>query len=203
MSKGMSTALETAAQESEIQQRMLVTIYASDTLTYRFVANTDEPVTLDGNTYVPANITREAIETSTDGKKEAVELTLSNKWREWAAYLANNGNTLNGKKCLIQDVLLDNLEEGAVWQFEGVLNSLKMTIAEFKVNVERDTIDFEMDSPIMTYDPSCQWVFKDTRCAYTGTTTTCDHTVTTCEALGNILNYGGHPSVPYEMKIKS
>lgn len=203
MSKGMTTALETVAQGSEIQTRMLLTIYATDVITFRFCAYDNADLTFAGNVYTAASIKRGDISTSVDGKKESVELTMSNRWREWAAYLANNGNILNGRRCVIQEVFIDHLEEGAVWQFEGVLNKLKMTISEFTCSVERDLIDFEQAAPIFTYDPNCQWIFKDFRCRYAGAETACDHTMPRCKALGNITRFGGHPSVPRQMVVRS
>lgn len=203
MSKGMATALESVAQGPEIQTRMLVTIYATDALTFRFVANDNADLAFGGDVYTAASIKRGDIGTSVDGKKESVDLTLSNRWREWAAYLANNGNILNGRRCVIQEVFIDHLEEGAIWQFEGVLNKLKMTISEFSCSVERDLIDFDHVSPIMTYDPACQYVFKDFRCRYAGAAAACDHTFTRCKELGNITRFGGHPSIPRQMVIRS
>ncbi|OAM91963.1 hypothetical protein SAMN04515679_0004 [Pelosinus fermentans] len=47
-----------------------------------------------------------------------------------------------------------------MWLFEGILNSLKTTIAEFSCVVERDTVDFSQEGPNMDYGPTCQFIYK-------------------------------------------
>lgn len=205
MSKEISTTLEEAAQESQILTRMLVTIYAPNVdEPFRFVANDNADLTMpDGTVYVAAKITRGEITSNTDGDKEQVALTLSNKWKEWAAYMANNGKALKGTRCVIDDVYLDHLEEGAVWRFDGIMDGLGMTIAEFTCKVTRSAVDYTQDGPNVDYGPTCQWAFGSARCKYTGTAGPCDQTMTSCDALGNVLNYQGHPSVPMEMVIRA
>lgn len=203
MSKDMTPALEAAAQESEIITRMLVTIYAPDNV-FRFVANDNADLIMpNGTTYIAAEIKRGEIKTSTDGDKEQVGLTLSNKWQEWAGYMANNGKKLKGCKCKIEDVFLDHLEEGSVWRFEGIMDGLSMVLSEFSCKVTRDIVDYDIDSPSVDYGPTCQWTHGDSRCRATNLNGPCDQTVTTCEALGNITRFQGHPSIALEMVIRS
>lgn len=201
MSKNMTTTLETAAQGAELQVRMLLEIYAPDN-TFRFVANDNADVVFGGNTYTAALIERGDIKTTLEGDKEAISLKLSNRWQEWAAYLANNGNVLNGCRVVIMDVFLDHLDQGAVWRFEGVLNKIRMTISDFSANAERDTIDFQQSAPGMDYGPTCQYIYKDARCQSASLEASCDLTLTACETRGNLLRFGGHPSIPREMVIK-
>jgi hypothetical protein len=203
MSKDASSIIEAAAQGSEIMSRMLVTIYAPNNVVFRFVANDDQDLTMpDGTLYSSASITRGDITTNTDGDKEQVSLKLSNNWKEWASYMANNGKSLKGCRCRIEDVFLDNLAEGTVWRFEGILDNLSMIINEFNSNVTRDTVDYDIEAPVMDYGPTCQWTFGDSRCRSTNPNGPCDQTMPTCEALGNILNYQGHPSIPLQMVLR-
>lgn len=204
MSKDMSPALEAAAQESEIITRMLVTIYAPNlTEPFRFVANDNQDLIMpDGTVYTSAHIERGEIKTSTDGDKEAVSLKMSNKWQRWAAYMANNGKKLKGCRCVIEDVFLDHLDEGSVWRFEGVMDGLSMVLSEFSCKVTRDVVDYEQDGPVMDYGPTCQFTFGDSRCRSTNPNGPCDQTITTCETLGNIERYQGHPSTPMQMVIR-
>jgi phage-related protein len=203
MSKKMSETLETAAQQSEIITRMLVTIYAKDN-TIRFAANCDKDVTMpDGTVYTAAHIERGEINTNMDGDKEQVNLKLSNKWQQWAAYFANNGTKLKGCTCVIEDVFLDHLDEYPVWRFKGIIDSPGMTISEFTCKITRDIVDYDQESPNIDYGPTCQWTFGDIRCKYSGTGGPCDQTMASCDALGNILNYQGHPSIPLEMVLRN
>lgn len=202
MSKGITSALETAVSLPEIIPRMLVTIYGENNVIFRFVANDNQDLVFEGNTYISADIKRGEIKTTVEGDKEQVSLTMSNKWREWSAYIANNGKALKYKKCVIQEVYLDHLEEGAVWLFEGILNSLKTSMVEFSCVVERDTVDFSQDAPAMDYGPTCQFTYKDGRCRSTSVLPACDGTLNACIERGNVTRYGGHPSVPRQMVIR-
>ena len=199
----MSDTLQEAAASAEIRSRMLVSIYAPDQ-TFRFVANTDADLVMpDGTTYIAAHIERGDITSNSDGDKEQVSLTLSNKWQEWAAYLANNMKWLKGRKCLIEEVFLDHLDEGSVWRFEGIIDGIGMTISEFTCKVTRDVVDYDVDAPVVDYGPTCQWTFGSVRCGYSGTGAPCDQTMTSCDALGNVTHFQGHPSVPLEMVIRN
>lgn len=202
MSKGMSENLENVTASAEITPRMLLTIYGANDVTFRFVANDNQDLVFEGNTYLSAEIKRGEIKTTVEGDKEQVSLTMSNRWKEWSAYIANNGKGLKYKKCVIQEVYLDHLEEGAVWLFEGVLNSLKTTMTEFSCTVERDTVDFTQEAPAMDYGPTCQFTYKDSRCRSTSGLQACDGTLTACIERSNVTRYGGHPSIPREMVIK-
>lgn len=204
MSRTMSTALEAVAQSSEVMSRMLVTIYAPNVAApFRFVANDNMDLTMpDGTVYISAEITRGDISSNTDGDKEQVSLTLSNKWREWAAYMANNGKALKGCRCVIEDVFIGYLSEGSVWRFEGIMDSLSMVLSEFSCKVTRDVVDYTQDGPVVDYGPTCQWTFGSARCAYTGNGGPCDQTQASCDILGNITNYQGHPSIPLEMVVR-
>ena len=203
MSKGISEELETVTASAEIIPRMLVTIYGANDVVFRFVANDNQDLVFEGNTYISAEIKRGEIKTTVEGYKEQDSLTMSNKWREWSAYIANNGKGLKYKRCVIREVYLDHLEEGAVWLFEGILNSLKTTMTEFSCVVERDTVDFTQEGPIMDYGPTCQFIYKNSRCRSTSTLTSCDGTLTACIERNNVTRYGGHPSVPKEMVIRT
>jgi len=205
MSKGISEELEQHVAEAEIIPRMLVTIYGANDVVFRFVANDNQDLLFEGNTYISAEIKRGEIKTTLEGDKEQVSLTMSNRWKEWSAYIANNGKGLKYKKCVIQEVYIDHLEEGAVWLFEGILNSIKTTMIEFSCTVERDTVDFTQESPNMGYGPTCQFIYKgaDNRCRATSALTSCDGTLTACIERGNVTRYGGHPSIPREMVLRS
>lgn len=204
MSKDISDVLDQATQESEIMTRMLVTVYAPNNVTFRFVANDNQDLTMpDGTVYISTEIKRGDIASNTDGDKEQVSLELTNRWQEWAAYMANNGKKLKGCICKIEDVFLDHLEEGSVWRFEGVMDKLSMVLNKFSCNVTRDVVDYDIDAPNVDYGSTCQWTFSDERCKYVGTGGPCDQTITTCELLGNILNYQGHPSTPMQMVLRN
>lgn len=200
MTKKMTATLEGAAQSSELAVRMLVTIFAPNQSPFRFVANDNADLTFGGSVYVSAEIARGDIATNTDGDKEQITLKMSNRSASWASYVANNGPILKGCKCLIEDVFLDHLAQGAVWRFQGIIDKLHITISEFNCSVVRDSVNYDEEAPRMDYGPTCQYVFGDARCRATGTP--CDQTLTSCDAKGNVTRFQGHPSVPRETVIR-
>lgn len=202
MSKGMSENLESLAKASQINSRILVTII-TDANTFYLVANDNESLIYNGNTYSPAEIKIGDMQTSSAGDKEGLTLELSNKWLGWASYVRDNAKNLKGKKCIIKEVFKDNLADGAVWLFEGKLNKIKMTVSTFSASVERDTIDFSQPALTFDYGPTCQYVYKDTRCRATSALTACGHVLPDCIARNNVARFGGKPSIANETIIRS
>lgn len=200
----MTTVQEQAVQSSELLMRMLVTIHApGQPEPFRFVANDTDDVTMpDGTKFLAAEITRGEIKTSTEGDKEQMSLKMSNRWLEWSNFISYHGKQLQGARCVIEDVFLDHLDEGAVWRYDGEIDRLKATISEFSCVVTRDIVDYAQDAPAMDYGPTCQFTFGDSRCRCTNAAGPCDQTITTCEKLGNIERYQGHPSIPREMVLR-
>ena len=205
MTVGIKEEIDSYLSQDEIETRLLVVIEYDSETTYRFIsdASVDE-VIIGGETYLSAPIIRGSREENTDNSIDSIELTLSNKWQEWAAILANHGNEFLGKKCFLMEWFPDYPEDEPVVMYEGILDDVKMTATEFRVTVVRVLGDYEQEAPLMTFDVNCQWIFKDKRCAYNGDVYyTCGKTLADCIQRGNVLNYGGCPSVPLEYLIKS
>ncbi len=87
--------------------------------------------------------------------------------------------------------------------FEGFLNNIKLTETEFSFDVERILGGYSTLSPNTTYDVNCQWAFKDSRCRYSGGETNCDKTFSSCQARSNETRFGGYPSIPSELVIRT
>ena len=205
MTVGIKEEISEYLSQDEIETKLLIVIEFDKDTTYRFIADDtiDEQV-INGETYLSASIVRGSREENADNSIDSIELTLSNKWQEWAAVLANHGNEFLGKKCSLMEWFPDYPEDEPVVMYEGVLDDVKMTATEFRVTVVRILGDYEQEAPLMTFDINCQWVFKDKRCAYSGDVYyTCGKTLADCIQRGNVLNFGGYPSVPKEYIIKS
>ena len=205
MTVGIKEEISEYLSQDEIETKLLIVIEFDEDTTYRFIADDtiDEQV-INGETYLSASIVRGSREENADNSIDSIELTLSNKWQEWAAVLANHGNEFLGKKCSLMEWFPDYPEDEPVVMYEGILDDVKMTATEFRVTVVRVLGDYEQEAPLMTFDVNCQWIFKDKRCAYNGDVYyTCCKTLADCIQRGNILNYGGCPSVPLEYLIKS
>ena len=210
MPKELSDNLLNASQAEENQFRMLVTLFLDDQTIY-LCANDTGNITFPadgGNVYEAVNVERGDIETTMTGQaaEERVTLTLSDINAEIAAYVAVYGNKIHNRRCLIQEVDLDYLddENDVITVFDGVMDKLRFKIGTYQVDVIRQLGTYTSETPYLTYGPTCQWKkFKDAKCGYTGSGTSCDRTLTQCQAYGNELNFGGHPSIPDEMTIRT
>lgn len=70
-------------------------------------------------------------------------------------------------------------------------NSIYVTFklgGNFHVNIR-----FPQDRYLKNF---CRHVFKGVACGYSGTTTSCDKTLTYCRAIGNEVRFGGFPAIP-------
>lgn len=202
MSKDITENLLNESQSEETQFRMLVTIYLDD-ITFYLCANDTENIVFAGQEYESVEIKRSEVQTSLDGSLEKITLTLSNADLIIASYVAINGNKINNRRCLIQEVSLAYLDNSAdaITVFDGVMNNLQMDISTYTVDVQRTLGSFQSLSPVMTYSPLCQYKqFGDERCRYNGPATNCDRTFARCKELGNQLRYGGHISITEQMK---
>ena len=205
MTVGIKQDIEEYLKKDEVLTRLLVVIEYDNDNIYRFIADdTEESVEIGGNTYLSAPIIRGTREENADNSIDSIDLTLSNHWQEWAAIVANHGNEFLGKKCTLMEWFPDFPEEMPVVMYEGILDDLKMSPAQFEMRVVRVLGDYEQEAPLMTYDVNCQWVFKDKRCQYKGDIYySCGKTLADCMQRENVLNFGGYPSVRREIVIKS
>lgn len=205
MTVGIKEEISSYLAQDEIETKLLLVIEFDEETTYRFIADdNDDEVVINGETYLSAPITRGSREENADNSIDSIELTLSNKWQEWAAVLANHGNEFLGKKCSLMEWFPTYPDDEPVVMYEGILDEVKMTASEFRVTIVRVLGDYEQEAPLLTFDINCQWVFKDKRCGYDGGVYySCGKTLADCIQRGNILNFGGCPSVPLEYLIKS
>lgn len=200
----LSSTIEDYLSDSEISTRLLLEIRLSNA-TYRFIVDDAvESQTIKGIEWLGANISLGSRDESTDTTINSLSITLSNKYQEWAAIMANRGKDFLGAYAILYYWFPDYPNEEPIAMLEGVIDDLKMSANSFELRLNRVLGDYDQQSPNMTFDPNCQYSFKDARCKYSGTAyTTCGKTMTECKARGNISNFGGHPSVPRELVIKS
>lgn len=204
MSIGIPDQIERYLKEPEITTRLLVVVEYNDETVYRFIVDESvEEVEIGGEIYQSASITRSDREENSDMSIETLSLTLSNHWQGWAAILANQGNNFINKPCKLYEWLPDFPDEPPLLIYEGVLDNISMTASTFDVKVVRSLGDYQQDSPNMTFDPNCQYQFKDERCGYVGAYFDCGKTLEDCINRHNEEHFGGHPSVPRETVIRS
>lgn len=206
MAKKLSSLQKLAIRKSELKTRNLVTIFLEDPI--RILENDTLGLLEIGNSqYLTTAVSRSEVETNIDGALEKVEIKISNINQGISSLVANKGDILTNSKCRVETVIFDDKSNeiiGAPVQlFEGCINTVELTAKEFKFTIERVIGGYSTQSPNATYDVNCQCrKFKDSRCGYTGSETSCDKTLTRCKELGNILNFFGFPSIPKDMVIK-
>lgn len=204
MSIGIPEQIERYLADPEITTRLLVVIEYSDENIYRFIVDESvDEVIINGETYLSAAITRSDREENSDMSIETLTLTMSNHWQGWAAILANQGNNFINKPCKIYEWMPEFPEEKPILIYDGVLDNINMTASTFEVKVVRSMGDYQQESPNMTFDPNCQFQFKDERCRYVGEYFECGKTLVDCMNRHNEERFGGHPSVPRETVIRS
>lgn len=204
MSVGIESIVERYLEEPEISTRLLIEIEYDSETTYRFIADDSvEEVNIGGNVWTGVAIDRGDREENSDMSIEEITLTLSNRWQGWAGILANQGNKFICKPCTLYEWIPEFPNEPPIAVYSGVLDDIAMTASQFTLKVVRTLGDYQQNSPNMTFDPNCQYTFKDVRCGYVGDYFECGKTMQDCMDRGNIGNFGGHPSVPRELVIKS
>ena len=198
--KNASENIQNAVTGSQFTTRILVSIYLPSE-TINLVANDTQDLTLEYNgiTYMAAAIKFGDSTCTLDGSKQQLQMTLANQDLSWSGYVANNGDQITGSRILVQEAFIDFPNDEPVWKFEGIISQFAMSVSTFQVTAERDSVDFDTMSPMMDYDPTCQYAFKDNHCRYSGIATGCDKTLTTCQSLDNVSRFGGHPSIPRTM----
>lgn len=209
MTKGLTTDQKAAVAADEVKTRVLLTIHLNnpDEEVIRILENdTLEMLEINNNVYIGGMVKRSDVNTQTEGAVESCNITISNINQGISSVIINEGDVLTGAECVIEEVIYDaddNILDDPVEIFRGKVNNIHLTHAVFTFDVERSLGGYSSEAPMTTYDVSCQWMFKDERCQYSGGLTYCDKTMTSCQARGNEKRFGGYPSIPVEMSRRS
>ncbi len=204
MTVGFKQDIAQYLAQSEIETRLLVVIEYDKDNVYRFIADESlESFEICGNTYLSTQIERGSRQENSDNSIDSVSLTLSNHWQEWAAIVANHGNEFLGKRCTLYEWFPEYPEDEPVPMYSGILDEIKMSATSFEMEVVRVLGDYDQEAPLMTYDPNCQFIYKDARCKSKSTIYySCGKTLNDCIQRGNVLNFGGYVAVPREYLVK-
>lgn len=166
-------------------------------------------LTYSGDTYLGAPL--EMSERKADDNNECgdVTVTISNAGLAISNLISTYGDVVTGCTCSLYRVWLNTstyailADPAAELEVYGKANNFKLDDETASINIEPMYPGYDISIPAMTYGVGCQWKFKDCNCRYTGAQVNCDHTLTTCKRYNNVENYGGFPSLPKEMIIKT
>lgn len=195
--------------KDEIIPRVLFELVLSTGSIYILQNDTMELLTYGGQDYLGAPLDVESIKREDTTEVLKVGVTLSNVNQSISGIISTHGDVVTGAQVNLYGVYLDTSTNAIIAGLDTILlsgkaNNLELTIDTAKINIELDLGGYEKSSPRMTYGTNCQWQkFKDVRCGYSGSASTCDFTLATCKRLGNIENFGGNPTVATESVIKA
>lgn len=195
--------------KDEIIPRVLFELVLDTGSVYILQNDTMELLEYDGKEFLGAPLDFEDIKREDTTEVLKVGITLSNVNQQISGIISAHGDVVTGTRVNLYGVYLNTSTLEIVSGMETILlagraNNLELTLNEAKINVELDLAGYEQTAPRMTYGTNCQWFkFKDIKCGYTGSATTCDRSASTCKRLGNIENYGGFISVASEAVIKA
>ena len=189
--------LNKLASDEKLIVLLEVEIPSSDVL---YLANYNANVTFLGNEYQAFLFNMGEI-TSGKGEVPQFEIKIDNTSRginslmmDYDIYLKANGiegNQIYANIIVVNTVDLSDyvLKE----RFELVSWDMDSHFASFKLGASNP---FTLKYPLRSiYADFCQFKFKGTACAYSGSATSCDKMLLTCRTLNNSSRFGGYPGI--------
>jgi len=191
-----ATFLEEKNKETN-QPLRLFTVHDYDDLgTDLNFADAKESVIYDGTTYTSFSVRFERISENVRGEIDTVKIGMANVSRLIESYLQEYN--WSEKKVSIITLFaneLGDIDANIEDMFYIDSYSTTQNDVEFMLTSKLNVLGIEI--PLGTYTRnSCQWIFKDVSCAYSGTETICDYTLNRCRELQNSERFGAFPSIP-------
>lgn len=168
---------------------------------FYFTSN-NEPVdypTGSANTYQPIPMEMRIDDENAEGELPKATLIVGNVANQWTAQVRQHRGFPGGAVLirLINTQYLSDTTSELAHQF-NILSS--------RVDYATDTIIFDLGNESLFRAPAprevvtraCRFQYKGTRCGYSGSLTTCDHTLrgpNGCEFHANAVRYGGAPGL--------
>ena len=158
-------------------------------------AGWDTDIVFNGITYQKFPITHDEISENADGELPSTSAQISNISRLIEAYMQSYD--LRGKKVTIKMVYANLLDDPDCYvEFSAYIDSYTSNVKDVIFTLMSKLSVLGVQVPIGIFSKRrCQFIFKDTYCAYAGAATECDHSRAACRALGNQQRFGGHPSI--------
>ena len=179
---------------------------------YGYEVNASGNITSTEQLYSKAVVGRNDLSSNTSGEISGISLSIPNVDRALESVIQNN-TYLRGKEVYILTTFAPLLPSGNTANHIGNTpdhNSiLKEKFYIDSVNSDEHNVTFNCKAkldlggivvPQRTYNPDCQWEFKDSNCdplaSVNASWTTCNYTLDDCRLRNNIKRFGGFPSVP-------
>lgn len=156
----------------------------------------NESVSWDGKTWLPAIFSLTGLSETKDAEIPSVTLTIDDFQRNLIPTLEESGGGVGTVVTLyvVHSNHLDNLTP----ELEEEMEIISVTIdARSKVVFTLGSENLStLRCPQQRYLKNhCRFVFKSSRCGYSGIETSCNRTFARCKELNNETRYGGFPGI--------
>ena len=203
---GSSLVPET--DRDEVIPRKLLKIELDGGSVYVLDNETLDSFTYNGETYIGAPLFCGEITKDDNSAVNKLNVAVSNVNLAVSGIIGARGDVFTNAPAILTLVFL-NVNTGELVSgcerilYAGKCNNLKLDYERASVDIESGLGGYEILAPVMKYRATCQVRrFKDCRCGYVGSATSCDRTFTTCERLGNTVNFRGFPCIYNELVVR-
>jgi len=156
----------------------------------------NESIVWNGNTWLPAIFKLSDLKETKDAEIPSVKLTVMDLQRNILPYIDRHNGGVGATITIyvVHSAHLDNttpeLEEEMEVLSVKIDQNIKIT---FELGAENL---LKLRIPKHRYFKNfCRFIFKSSRCGYSGAETECNRTLARCKELGNETRYGGFPGV--------
>lgn len=198
----------TETEKDEIIPRRLLKIELEGGSIYILDNETLESLRYNGEDYIGAPLSYDTIKKDDSSSNSKLSIELSNVGLAISGIIGQRGDVITNAPAVLTLVFLDVNNNTLLPDYKQILyagrcNNLKLDYETAKMEIETHLGGYEIQAPAMKYRTTCQVRrFKDCRCGYTGTETTCDRTFNRCQELSNQENFQGFPQMYNELVIK-
>jgi phage-related protein len=156
-----------------------------------------EPMALE--TYQAAPIKRQRLRQNEAGRINKIQVSLGDiKFQNSQLFIANT-ELIKGAKVIIRRTSPDlDTSQPSAYRivFRGYVTGVSAKEGNIQLEIAERYHDWSMPLNKRTFSKICNFVFKDSRCGYSGSETFCDKTLPSCQGFGNSANFGGFPDLP-------
>lgn len=165
-------------------------------------------LSFEGVDYLGAPLEHGEITQDDNSSVAKLEISISNVGQGISGIIGNRGNVIGSAPATLTMILLNvntneiiDKSKQVLWY--GKCNNLKIDNETAKMDIETPLGGYEYNCPVEKYKATCNVrMFKDCRCGYAGSETSCDRTYARCKELGNNARFQGFISLPSETVIK-
>ena len=162
----------------------------------------------EGKEFLGAPLSHGDITKDDNSSVSKLNIALSNVALSISGIVGTRGDVITNSPAILSLVFLDVNTNKIIPNVQQVLyagncNNLTLDYENATMDIETPLGGYERQCPAMKYRATCQVRrFKDCRCGYTGSATSCDRTWARCKELENQANFRGFPTMYEELVIK-